>query len=323
MNKDKVILIGTSIMLEKCIEISIKNFKKIFVITKDKKIKNKFKTKVKFININQIEKINSDYLFSILNDTILSSRQLKTIKKNSFNFHDGPLPKYAGLFSSSWAVFNNEKKHGVCWHKIEDQTDAGDILIEKKFKINKNDTAYDVDVKGIITGISLYKDLIQKIKNKYPKFKKQNLTYRTYFGKSEIKKLLQKFLKSKTDKNLIKAFSLSSEKNKIIYRFFKINLKKLLIKFQKKENKTTFNELKSNKLIKIFNNVLKINFVKNKNYNLNNIFLNNHPKWDSMAHVKLLSDIEKKMKIKIDEKNIDQFSSLRLILNYFNKSTAE
>ena len=42
---------------------------------------------------------------------------------------------------------------------------------------------------------------------------------------------------------------------------------------------------------------------------------------DSLSHVKLLNAIEKKFKISINEKNINQFSNLKLILNYLNKKT--
>ena len=86
MINNKIILIGTSIMLQKCIEISIKNFKKIFVVTSDKIIKKKFKKKVKFIKLYQIEKTNSDYLFSILNDKIISAKQLRSLKKKLIQF---------------------------------------------------------------------------------------------------------------------------------------------------------------------------------------------------------------------------------------------
>ena len=118
MYKDKLVFIGTSIMMLKCIDIAVKDFKTIFVITTDKKIKKKYKKLIKFISINDIKKIKPDYLFSILNNKILSRSHLASVKKYSLNFHDGPLPKYAGMFSSTWAIINNEKTHGVCWHKI-------------------------------------------------------------------------------------------------------------------------------------------------------------------------------------------------------------
>ena len=80
------------------------------------------------------------------------------------------------------------------------------------------------------------------------------------------------------------------------------------------------NDLKMRELIKIINKTLKINFKSNKkSKNLNKLALNNHPNWDSLAHVKLLSNIEKKFKIKIDESNINHFSNLNLIFKYFNK----
>jgi len=321
MNKNKLVLVGTSIMLEKCIEISIKNFEKIFVITQDKKIKKKFKNKVKFINLNNIKRINSDYLFSVLNEKILSLKQLDYVKKSSINFHDGPLPKYAGLFSSSWAIYNNEKKHGVCWHKIEKSIDAGDILTEMKFKINKNDTAYNVDTKGMMIGIKLFKKIVQNIKKNTLKFKKQNLKKRTYFGKSKLKNLLKRYIKDKNNKTLSNAFAVSPQKLKILNNFFKIKIKNFTNDLRSVGKKNgELNILRLNKLIKVLNKTLKINFIYSKNSKeLNKLSLNSHPKWDSLAHVKLLSNIERKFKISINENNIEHFSNLKLMFNYLNK----
>ena len=42
-------------------------------------------------------------------------------------------------------------------------------------------------------------------------------------------------------------------------------------------------------------------------------------KWDSLAHVKLLSVIEKKFKISINEANIDKFSNITSIFNFLSK----
>ena len=76
------------------------------------------------------------------------------------NFHDGPLPKYAGLYSSSWALIKNEKQHGCCWHKIENKIDAGEILESIKFKINRikpiSPTLVAKGIKTIISWINTY-----------------------------------------------------------------------------------------------------------------------------------------------------------------------
>lgn len=315
MDNTKIVFIGKSIMLSKCLEIICKYYKNIFVITDDHSLKKNYLKKVKFIKLKNIKKIRPDYLFSVLNEKILQTEYLKFVKKHSINFHDGPLPKYAGLFSSSWAIYNSEKEHGVCWHKIENTIDTGDILFQKKFSIKRNVTAYEVDTKGIIEGIKLFKKIVKNIKNSSFKFKKQNLKKRSYFGKQDLRKIFKEYIKNKKNKNLLRAFSLSSDKEKILSRFF--NVKLSLFKKENKDNFNITNEYKLKKIINFVNKTIKTDFKfdRKKIYKLKNYSLNNHPKWDSLAHVKLLSNIEKKFNISITEKNISNFNSVQLIFN--------
>ena len=317
--KQNAVLIGTSVMLDECIEIAIKQFNKVFVITKDKKIKKKFKKKIKLIKLNQLKSVRSDYLFSILNDQILPFKYLKFIKKLSLNFHDGPLPKYAGLFSSSWAIINKEKIHGVCWHKIEKVIDAGDIFINKKFKISNYDTAYDIDTKSILIGIKLFKEIIQNLNLKKNNFKKQNLKKRTYFGKLEIKKLLKRFKYEKNNDILKRSLTLSPQKSKVLFDLFGIKINFFRRDFSKISKKIgKIDKKKIIRLIKLFNNVFKTNLKHNK-LNLEEVALNNHPKWDSLAHVRLLSSVEQKFKISINDKNIENFSNLSVMYKYLDQ----
>ena len=67
-----------------------------------KKIIKKFKNRVTPLTINEFTKFKYDYLFSILNYKIIPNKFINSIKQISLNFHDGPSPKYAGLFSSTW-----------------------------------------------------------------------------------------------------------------------------------------------------------------------------------------------------------------------------
>jgi folate-dependent phosphoribosylglycinamide formyltransferase PurN/acyl carrier protein len=318
MLKSKIIFIGKSMMLSKCIDVVLKDFKQIFVITNDKNIKKRYRKKIYFISIDEIKKIQPDYLFSVLNDQILSKTYLNKVKKLALNFHDGPLPKYAGLFSSSWSIFNNEKNHGVCWHKIENKIDTGDILEEKKFKIKNDDTAYDIDTKGVLIGLKLFEKIFKNLKRNDLNFKKQNLKKRSYFGKKKLHGLIKK-LKNNNNKNLIRSLIISTEKLKIIQDLFKIsiNVNRLKKKLNSKNNSEKLDEISVKKLLKFINDTIKTNFKYNKN-NLSKIALNSHYKWDSLSHAKLLSTIEKKFKITINEKNIDQFSNLKLIYNYLN-----
>jgi acyl carrier protein len=93
------------------------------------------------------------------------------------------------------------------------------------------------------------------------------------------------------------------------------------IKLNKEVKKKKF--VKSNKIekvLKILNDTLKTNFKYNiKKNNLSEIALNSDSKWDSLSHVKLLSVIEKKFKIVINEKNINQFSNFENIYKFLDK----
>lgn len=321
--KDKnAIFIGTSVMLEKCIEFSSKKFKNIYVITDDKKITKKFKNKIIPLTINEFTKFKYDYLFSVLNYKIIPDKFINNIKQISLNFHDGPLPKYAGLFSSTWAIVNGEKTYGVTWHKITKKVDAGDIVISKKFNIKNDDTSYNLDIKSILIGINLFKILIKKINKNNLSIKKQNLRNRTYYGKTEIKNLIKRRNLDKENEILTRALTLSPQKNSLLKKISgkKNNISKRKMTFKKTYYKSSVN-IDLIKLINFLGKVINFKFnVKNMNSNeLEGLSLNNHPKWDSLAHVKLLSVIEKKFKISIDETNIDKFSNIKSIFNLLCK----
>ncbi len=85
-----------------------------------------------------------DYLFSIVNLAILPDDVINSPRKCAINFHDGPLPKYAGLNATSWAIINQEKAYGITWHEITNDVDAGDILKQVVFEI-ENETVRELE----------------------------------------------------------------------------------------------------------------------------------------------------------------------------------
>ena len=73
--------------------------------------------------------------------------------------------------------------------------------------------------------------------------------------------------------------------------------------------------IKNKKLLNIFikNLKLKTNEIKNLQYKNIDIILNDHPKWDSLMHVKIISELEKKFNININEKNFLKFTIIKKI----------
>src|SRR5262245_63277827 len=54
-----------------------------------------------------------DYLFAITYLSIIPDDILGIPQRGAINFHDGPLPRYAGLNTPAWALMNRESEYGV------------------------------------------------------------------------------------------------------------------------------------------------------------------------------------------------------------------
>ena len=78
-----------------------------------------------------------DVIFSIVNEYILPDSLLEYPKIGAINYHNSPLPKYAGLYATSWAILNNEKEYAVTWHWMQSTIDTGDILKQPRFLIDE------------------------------------------------------------------------------------------------------------------------------------------------------------------------------------------
>jgi methionyl-tRNA formyltransferase len=75
------------------------------------------------------------------------------------------LPKYKGINSINWGLFNREKEWGITWHEISPQIDKGRIIYQKKFKIPENIYQIDLLDYSFILGIKAIKELFIRIKS--------------------------------------------------------------------------------------------------------------------------------------------------------------
>ena len=182
-NNSNAVFIGDTPLLYSCVLSSVKFFKKIYLITQNREINKKISKgvlKVKDFNKIDLSKIN--FVFSIMNQKIIPNDLINNKNIKFINFHDATLPKYAGLYSSTWSILNNEKYHGVTWHEITDVIDGGNIYLQKKFKIKDSDNANSIDLKSNYCGIKSFSQLLKIIFKKKLLLKKQNMKQRTYYG---------------------------------------------------------------------------------------------------------------------------------------------
>ena len=106
-----------------------------------------------------------DYLFSITHLEVLSAQTLALPQRAAINFHDGPLPEYAGLNTPVWAIVNGERKHGITWHLMTARVDAGDILVERRFDLAADETALTLNTRCFEAGIDSFGELIDGLAN--------------------------------------------------------------------------------------------------------------------------------------------------------------
>ncbi|WP_062433902.1 methionyl-tRNA formyltransferase [Herbidospora daliensis] len=62
----------------------------------------------------------------------------------TLNVHDSLLPKYAGFSPIIWALINGEPEVGVTAHRMTEDLDAGDILLQRSVPVTPTSTATDL-----------------------------------------------------------------------------------------------------------------------------------------------------------------------------------
>lgn len=127
----------------------------------------------------------ADWVLSIANLKVLSPEILSLGRKGAVNFHDGPLPKHAGLNAPVWALLEGEKTHGITWHLIDGGIDTGDILVQRSFDISPQDTALTLNTKCYEAGLTSFPDLLNELTNDLPGRRAQDPTQRTYHALSD------------------------------------------------------------------------------------------------------------------------------------------
>ena len=118
--------------------------------------------------------------FSILKDELISLPRLGVV-----NFHNGPLPRYAGLNIPTWVIWNGESRHGVTWHFVDQGIDTGDVIAQAMFDIDERETAATLTMKCIVHGIDIFDGVLNSVLSGQCPRRKQ-MAERTYYRGKDI-----------------------------------------------------------------------------------------------------------------------------------------
>ncbi|NEW81815.1 MAG: amino acid adenylation domain-containing protein [Mariniphaga sp.] len=154
-----------------------------------------------------------DFIFSINNSLILKKSFTSLAKIMAINYHDAPLPRYAGMYATNWAILNGEMEHGISWHEVVDKIDAGDIVASQPLPVMPNDTALSLNTRCFEAALKSFADLIDSIVENRLTPVPQNLENRTYYpyaSRPESLGLITHKMTARSADSLIRATNFSS-----------------------------------------------------------------------------------------------------------------
>ncbi|GJG89259.1 hypothetical protein tb265_44400 [Gemmatimonadetes bacterium T265] len=124
-----------------------------------------------------------DWLFSVVNPRILGGDVLALARQGTANYHDAPLPRYAGMHATSWAILNGERRHGISWHRVTARVDAGEILQQTAVDVAPTDTALALNTKCYAAAIEGFRALTRDIATGRVAGRAQDAARRTFYGR--------------------------------------------------------------------------------------------------------------------------------------------
>lgn len=101
-----------------------------------------------------------DWVLSVANLSLVPEAALALAGQGGVNFHDGPLPDYAGLNAPVWAILNGEQTHGVTWHLMTPGIDEGEVLATRSFEIEAEETAFTLNARCFAAALDSFGEVM-------------------------------------------------------------------------------------------------------------------------------------------------------------------
>ena len=111
----------------------------------------------------EIKALKPDLICVVSYGIILPKSFLEIPRLGCINVHPSMLPKYRGSAPIQWAVLNGDKKTGVTIMYLNEQMDAGDIIIQKEVDIGDDETTGELWDRLGDLGADLLLDSVYKI----------------------------------------------------------------------------------------------------------------------------------------------------------------
>jgi methionyl-tRNA formyltransferase len=130
--------------------------------------------------INRIREASPDLIVVSAYGKIIPSEILTIPKYYPINVHGSLLPKYRGAAPINWAIINGEEKTGITIMKMNEEMDAGDIMLQEETRISEDDNSETLHDRLAVIGGKLIVQAIDLIKSGKAQFKTQDESLVTF-----------------------------------------------------------------------------------------------------------------------------------------------
>jgi len=106
-----------------------------------------------------------DFLFNFMSPKKVSKSVLENIKKYAINFHPA-CPKYPGVGSASYAIYNQDNNYGVTAHLMTENFDEGRIINVLEFPILKEENCDELFERAIVYSLFQFYEVLLNLSRK-------------------------------------------------------------------------------------------------------------------------------------------------------------
>jgi len=115
--------------------------------------------------VESMKKRGCDLFVSMSFNQIFKKEMIEMPRLKTIKCHAGKLPFYRGRNVLNWALINGENEFGITIHYIDEGIDTGDILLQRTYRIEDNDTYATLLKKAHIECAALLYEAICMIKD--------------------------------------------------------------------------------------------------------------------------------------------------------------
>lgn len=101
----------------------------------------------------------------------------------TLNLHDSLLPKFTGFSPVLWALISGEPEFGLTVHRMDEQLDTGDILVQHRLPIGPTATGTELVIEGMELIPGAVAEALSALESGTAQWRPQNKDERTYFHK--------------------------------------------------------------------------------------------------------------------------------------------